>query len=56
MLKSEKLINLIQEQVAHELSNHVLYVQFASLFKSAGMIKSYEWFKHQAEEELVHYN
>lgn len=55
ILKSEKIIEAFIEQVAHELGNHILYRNLASLCKFKGLLKSSAWFTAQSQEEFTHY-
>lgn len=54
ILKSEALIELIQKQVVHELSNELLYIQLSSMCKNDGFLNCSKWFKSQSEEESNH--
>ena len=56
ILKSEKIIEALIEQVAHELGSHILYRNLSSLCKNKGWLNSQSWFTNQYKEELEHYN
>lgn len=55
-LISNKLIELLYNQLQDELINHNLYRSFALYYRSEGLFKLERYFMLRAEEELLHHN
>lgn len=54
MLKDQKVIELLQQQVNAEFYSAYLYLDFANWLEVEGLTGFANWFKIQAKEELAH--
>lgn len=52
---SEKIGELLVNQISHELFNHNLYRTFANFFATEGITDLEKYYIHRAEEELTHH-
>lgn len=55
-LISDKIIELLYNQLQDELVNHNLYRSFALFYRSEGLFPLEKYFMMRAEEELLHHN
>ena len=53
---SEKLGELLNRQLQHELENHNLYKTFSLYYSKKGLIKLSKYYNERAQEELDHSN
>lgn len=54
-LLSDEMKTLIVKQIAHELSNHNLYMTFAAFYSRNGYISLEKYYRKRAEEEFKHH-
>lgn len=55
-LISDKVIELLNNQLQDELVNHNLYRSFALYYRSKGLFSIEKYFMMRAEEEMLHHN
>ena len=54
-LISDKMIELLNNQLQDELINHNLYCTFALFYQSRGLFKLEDYFMKRADEEMLHH-
>lgn len=52
---SETMIDVLVQQIQHELYNHNLYKTFANFFNVEGLVKLGTYYDARAKEELLHH-
>jgi len=55
-LISDKIVELLNNQLQDELFNHNLYCTFALYYRSRGIFPLEEYFMLRAQEEMLHHN
>lgn len=55
-LISDKIIELLNNQLQDELVNHNLYRTFSLYYRSKGLYKLEKYFELRAQEEMLHHN
>lgn len=53
---SDSMIELLINQISHELYNHNLYKSFANYYMSEGLTPLHTYYTGRADEELLHHN